>query len=82
MKKVLLGAILVFSMLSCTDNQRARSFGGEEVVELPENRILLNATWKESNLWVLTKDTLTNEIFFNEKSSWGALEGTIKFKNK
>lgn len=82
MKKLLLGALLLLSITACTDNQRARTFGGTETVELPENRILLNATWKESNLWVLTKDTVTGQTFFNEKSSWGALEGTIEFKNK
>lgn len=80
MKKLLLGAILLFSALSCTDNQRARTFGGEETIELPKNRVLLNATWKQADLWLLTKDTLTNEVFFNEKSNWGVLEGTIKFK--
>ena len=80
MKKLLLGAILLFSTLSCTDNQRARTFGGEETIELPKNRVLLNATWKQADLWLLTKDTLTNEVFFNEKSNWGVLEGTIKFK--
>lgn len=80
MKKLLLGAILLFSALSCTDNQRARAFGGEETVDLPKNRVLLNVTWKQDDLWLLTKDTLTNEVFFNEKSSWGVLEGTIKFK--
>lgn len=82
MRKLLLGAILLFSIMSCTDNQRARNFGGTEIVTLPKNRIFLNATWKESNLWILSKDTLTNQIFFNEKSSWGAIEGTIEFKNK
>ena len=80
MKKLLLGAILLFSVLSCTDNQRARTVGGEETIELPKNRVLLNATWKQADLWLLTKDTLTNEVFFNEKSNWGVLEGTIKFK--
>ena len=80
MKKLLLGAILLFSVLSCTDNQRARTFGGEETIELPKNRVLLNATWKQADLWLLTKDTLTDEVFFNEKSNWGVLEGTIKFK--
>ena len=80
MKKLLLGAILLFSTLSCTGNQRARTFGGEETIELPKNRVLLNATWKQADLWLLTKDTLTNEVFFNEKSNWGVLEGTIKFK--
>jgi len=79
MKKVLIILAAVFA-ISCTDNSRARHFGGNETVELPTNRILLNATWKENNLWVLTKDTITNQMYFNEKSSWGVMEGTIKFK--
>lgn len=73
-------AITLLALTSCTENQRARTFGGEEVVELPKNRIFLNTTWKEDDLWILTKDTITNEVFFQEKSSFGLLEGTIKFK--
>ena len=72
--------LLALILTSCTGNQRARTFGGEEVVELPKNRVLLNSTWKQDNLWILTKDTITNEMFFQEKSSFGLLEGTIKFK--
>ncbi len=79
MKKVLIILAAVFT-ISCTDNSRARNVGGTETVELPTNRILINATWKETNLWILTKDTITNQMYFNEKSSWGVMEGTIKFK--
>jgi hypothetical protein len=81
MKKLLLVFIVLFSLLSCTENQRARNFGGTETVDLPKNRILLTATWKQDDLWILSKDTLTNQVFFNEKSNWGVLNGTIEFKN-
>jgi len=82
MKKLLFIALVALLLLSCTDNQRARNFGGKEVVELPKNRILLNATWKETDLWLLTKDTITNQIYFNESSNWGILEGSIEFRQK
>ena len=82
MKKLLFITLVTLLLLSCTDNQRARNFGGKEVVELPKNRILLNATWKNVDLWLLTKDTITNQIYFNENSNWGILEGSIEFRQK
>jgi len=81
MKKILAIAITAIAFLtSCTDNRRAREFGGTETIDIPEGRILVNCTWKQDNLWVLTKDTATGEMFFNEKSSFGILEGEINFK--
>jgi len=81
MKKILIiASVAVAFLASCTDNQRARQFGGTETVDIPEGRILVNCTWKEEDLWILTKDTATGEMFFNEKSSFGVLEGEINFK--
>ena len=73
-------ALLVLSLFSCTANERARNFGGTETVKLPQNRILVNCTWKQDDLWLLTKDTTTGKMYFNEKSSWGMMEGEINFK--
>jgi len=69
-------------LTSCTDNQRARKWGGSETVELPVNNILVTATWKQDDLWVLTKDTVSGKLYFREKSSFGLLEGVINFKSK
>jgi hypothetical protein len=81
MKKILVIAITAIALLtSCTDNSRARSFGGTETIDIPAGRVLVNCTWKESHLWILTKDTATGEMFFNEKSSFGLMEGEINFK--
>lgn len=81
MKKILVIAITAIAFLtSCTENSRARKFGGTETVYIPAGRVLVNCTWKESDLWILTKDTATGEMFFNEKSSFGILEGEINFK--
>ena len=73
-------ALLVLSLFSCTANERARNFGGTETVKLPKNRILVNCTWKQDDLWLLTKDTTTGKMYFNEKSSWGMMEGEINFE--
>jgi hypothetical protein len=80
MKKILIISAFILLLTSCTDNSMARKFGGSETVELPKDRILINCTWKESDLWLLTKDTTTGKMYFNEKSNWGLLEGQIEFK--
>jgi hypothetical protein len=71
---------LIFLTSSCTENQRARSFGGTEEVSLKPNEIVLNVTWKQDQMWICTKDTLTKTVYFREKSSWGMLEGAVVLK--
>lgn len=86
MKRLLLTGIImmvtgiVLLVASCTDNERARRFGGTEQVELKPNEIVLNVTWKENEMWICTKDTTTNTVYFREKSSWGVMEGTVILK--
>lgn len=79
-KTLIIAAVAIAFLASCTDNQRARQFGGTETVDIPEGRILVNCTWKQDDLWILTKDTTTGKMYFNEKSSFGVLEGEINFK--
>lgn len=76
MRKVLV-ILAVLLLASCTDNSRAKNWGGTENIQLKKNEILVNMTWKESNLWIQTKDTLTGIEYFREKSSWGVWEGEI-----
>jgi uncharacterized lipoprotein YehR (DUF1307 family) len=80
MKKIFVIAIATLSLASCTENERARRFGGVEEVELKPNEVVLNVTWKENEMWVCTKDTTTNTVYFREKSSWGVMEGTVILK--
>ncbi|KAF0250011.1 MAG: hypothetical protein FD167_577 [bacterium] len=66
---------------SCTANQRAKEFGGITTLKLQPNRKLINATWKDDNLWYLTRPMHENEspetYEFKEQSSYGTLEGTV-----
>ena len=78
MKKILI--ILVIILSSCTANVRARHFGGTEKIIIEQNEVLINTTWKDNQLWVLTKDTTTNVYHFREHSSWGVVEGEVQFK--
>jgi hypothetical protein len=79
MKKVLI-VLGLFLAVSCTDNSRARSWGGTEEITLPENEVLLTVTWKGDQMWVLTQDTLTKTNHFREHSSWGVVEGEVVLK--
>ena len=80
MKKNLLwiASILIIAS-SCTENSRVKNFGGEGTINLPQGRKLVNITWKEDEIWYLTRPMNSNDIVetykFHEESSWGAVEG-------
>ena len=88
MKKtiIILGVSLMLALTSCTENQRAKTFGGEYTIELEANQILIVATWKGDNLWYLTRTRKAGETpvtsEFIEDSSFGMVEGKVIFKEK
>lgn len=81
MKKVflILAAFALFA--GCTDNQRARQFGGTATETLPAGQKLVTATWKQDNLWMLTRPMLASEspetYEFRESSSFGLVQGKV-----
>ena len=84
MKKAI--TIIIFSLLlySCTENERAKDWGGHSELVLEPNQKLVTATWKEANLWYLTRPmTISDspEIYhFKEESSYGILIGSYTIK--
>lgn len=80
MKKIIFALIGIAAMASCTDNQMARKYGGTEEVKLKPNEVILNVTWKQDDMWICSKDTVTGVVYFREKSNWGLVEGTVIFK--
>ncbi len=81
MKKLLLLSVSIVLLSSCTKNQRAKNFGGSEEIRINANEKLVNVTWKQNNMWILTEDIQTHEFHFREHSSFGILEGEIKLHN-
>jgi len=79
MKKLFLFAICSLFLISCTDNERARNYGGTSSITLKPNQRVINASFKEHDLWILTKIDTTKPTTYNlvEKSSFGILEGTV-----
>lgn len=80
MKKLFVLALGIVALTSCTENERARRFGGTEEVTLKPNEVVLNVTWKQNEMWICTKDTVSGVVYFREKSAWGVMEGTVILK--
>lgn len=85
MKKAVL-LVLAISILLSGCNFKTRMLGGTQTVELPKGKKLIQATWKESNLWYLTRDMKPGEeaeIYeFIEDSNLGVAEGKVIFKEQ
>jgi len=73
-------ALSVLMLTSCTQNNRAKNFGGSAKITLPKGKKLVTATWKDANLWYLTRDMRDSDVAetyeFHEESSFGVWEGT------
>lgn len=71
-------------MSSCTDNQLARNYGGKSQIILPKGQKLINATWKNDDLWFLTRPMKTEDqpetYLFKEDSSFGLMQGEVSIK--
>lgn len=89
MKRSLMTALSVAVLLTtvaCTDNYRAKNMGGTMKVELPAGQRLVTVTWKEQELWYLTRPRTSEEQpvtwTFKEKSDLGIQEGTVILQEK
>lgn len=85
MKKItfLLAIVLGITISSCTENERAKAFGGTMTVNLEPGKKLVEATWKESQLWYLVEPMEDNYVpktkEFIEESDFGIMEGKVVF---
>lgn len=86
MKKFLaIGLILTaFGTLTGCGNSVARSWGGTMTLDLEPNQKLESITWKDDELWYLTRPMRESEEpetwKFQEKSNFGVIEGTVIIK--
>lgn len=80
--RILLLLAIIFLLSSC-QNWRVKKAGGSMTIELKVNEKFVNATWKQDNVWYLTKTMTKTDsaetYFLREKSKLGILEGTITF---
>lgn len=79
MKKVI--AIILVALMLTGCQTATKDLGGEMTVELNPGQKLEEITWKDSNLWILTRPFREGEKSethtFYEDSEWGVWEGTV-----
>lgn len=79
----LVAVLLLLSFVGCTDNERARTWGGTATVTLDPGEKLVTATWKNAQLWYLTRPMAEDETpvtsTLHEDSSFGLVEGKVIF---
>jgi hypothetical protein len=84
MKKILLLVAVIGMLSSCTENSRAKTFGGTMTIEVPKGNRVTNITWKKGDLWYSYRPYQNGESpitqTFVEESSMGLLEGKVIFK--
>lgn len=85
MKNVTLcGLVMLFAIVffaGCAENTRAKNYGGTATTKLSCGEKLINITWKDDNLWLVTRpmkaDDVAETYEFKEDSKWGVVEGKI-----
>ncbi len=83
---ILISLALGLIFAACTENERAKHFGGTINETLPAGKKLVNVTWKDGSVWYLTRDAREGELpetwTFQEKSAYGAVQGSIIIKEQ
>ena len=85
MKKRIVLLLMIFSSMiffsGCTPNGLTKEFGGKMTIELEPGNKLEEITWKDANLWILTRPMKENESAethtFYESSEYHAFEGEV-----
>lgn len=83
----LTSSIFIFVMSQTGCNVVAKKLGGSITVELEKDQKLVNCSWKaQGSLWVLTRQRREGEPLetykYQEKSTFGVLEGTVTIVEK
>ena len=84
MRKLFLAISALVLITSCTQNEMAKNYGGSMTIDLVTGQKLVNVTWKEDEIWYLTKPMTSSDsaetYTFHESSSFGVWEGTVTIK--
>ncbi len=89
MKKFIITVILIITTIlccvftSCTQQTISREFGGTVTINLEPGEKLVEATWKDDNLWYLVEpmdsDYIPTTKIFKESASFGIMNGKVIF---
>ena len=81
-KKILVvAAIGAFTMALTGCQATTKNLGGNTTITLEPGKKLEEITWKDDDLWYLTRPMTEDDIAethtFQQSSNWGVLEGTV-----
>jgi len=85
MKKIIIILLttIICVFTSCTQQAVSRQFGGTVTIKLDPGEKLVEATWKDDNLWYLVEPMDSNYIpttkVFKENASFGIMNGKVIF---
>ena len=85
-KKIIAGIMLLvvmgFSLTGC--KSVAKKMGGTISIDVPKGQKVIEATWKDSDVWYLTRPMREDEkpetFTFQEDSNFCIIEGKVIFK--
>jgi hypothetical protein len=81
MKKLTIALVILAAMTGCTQQQMAKSYGGTVTIQVPKGQKVVSATWKEADLWYLTRPMRQDEQpetqTLRESSGFGVMQGTV-----
>jgi hypothetical protein len=76
----IVAAMIVACLCSC-ENLVTRNFGGSQTIELEKGQRLVEITFKDNDLWILTEpmdsDYVPKTKTFYEDSNLGVMQGKI-----
>lgn len=79
MKKFILLVIMVLCLTGCQNT--TKNWGGSMTIELPKGQKLEEITWKDTDLWYLTRpmreDDIAETHTFQQNTEFGVFEGTV-----
>lgn len=79
-------AMLGIMLMGCTEQTMTKEFGGSMKVVLPAGEKLEEVTWKDNNLWYLTRPMRDDEVAethtFQEYSEYHVWEGTVVIEER
>lgn len=83
--KTVILMIAALVLIGCTANESVRQYGGTEDIALPVGQHFVDAYWDSGDhLWYTTHPMTQGEqptiYTMHEKSSFGAMQGTVTFR--
>ena len=59
---ILIMAVMIGSLASCSKESRAKNWGGSYTYKIAPDQKLVDVTWKDDDTWVLTKPMTATDI--------------------